>query len=186
MEALLAIGGGVLAARRWMPKTGVATEEEDLGAAYALVVNEGREHGLMAPSFNSVNFRRPFGNPAYGIGASFDGDCTADATERIYQRMAGDSEEYRRKIEQQLIHDQPVMALRRGQPIVTTYTHELHNPETGACTEFQDYSWVPPYPDDGDYNRAGAMAKQIKRDPRLFTPDATYFTAPGVSWRHVL
>lgn len=186
MEALLVIGGGVALANHFAPKHGVQTKADDMGAAYALKINEAREHGLIAPSFNSLNYRAPWTtiSPSYGTLPQITGDCTDAPTERLYRILADSEEVHRRKIEEQLVHEQPTYALRRGQPLVTAFNHELHNPETGRSTEFQNYSWVPPNPDDGDYHRAGVLAKQIPRDPMLFTPDAHYFTAPGLSWRY--
>ena len=154
-----------------------------------LFMHEYRERGAIAPSGSSVAMRLPWDKnfPPYYIAQTATGGPNNHPTERVYKSLINASEHERKDIAQEFYSARPHYARKRGQAIWTAFTSEISvQDEDGGrrSTERQGFQWMPPNPTDSDWNEAALLAKALPGDPTLFTPDSTYMTAPGLSWRY--
>lgn len=188
MEALVGLGALVLGANYLVADKPNPRQAESATPTplYDFLTQQYERYGALAPSGNSVWHKLPWSthNPPDNVMVDMSRTATCLPTERFYARLALAQEDHRQLIEEQIACNQPVWATRRSQPIVTTYSNEIHRPGTNDATEFNDYSFVPPSATDADYNRAGAMARALPRNPHLFTPESVYWTAPGLPFRY--
>jgi hypothetical protein len=155
----------------------------------SLFMHEYRERGAIAPSHSSVANRLPWdqNHPPYYIAQTATGGPNQHPTERVYKSLVNATEHERKDIAQEFYSARPHYARKRGQAIWTAFTREISvTDEDGALrsTDRQGFQWMPPNPTDSDWNEAALIAKALPGDPTLFTPDAAFMTAPGLSWRY--
>jgi hypothetical protein len=150
-------------------------------------MHQAREHGMIAPSYNSQTNRVPWtpSRPPYVIQAANAGSHTENVTETIYQHRANAQEHFRLGTTEAIRHGRQTFMRKRGLPIYTGFTREMHNPaDARMCTDIQDWRFLPAHPTDTDRNDAAALAKRIPVDDTLFTPDAVWMTVPGQTFRY--
>jgi hypothetical protein len=155
----------------------------------ALFMHEYRERGAIAPSGSSVAMRLPWDKvrPPYYIAETATGGPNNHPTERVYKCLVNASEHERHDIAQEFYSARPHYARKRGQALWTAFTREISVPDEDGgtrSTQRQGFQWMPPNPTDSDWNEAALLAKALPGDPTLFTPDSTFMTAPGVTWRY--
>ncbi len=162
---------------------------EMLETPAALFMHEYRVRGAIAPYASSVAARLPWdqNHAPYYIAQTATGGPNQHPTERVYKSLINASEHERIDLAQEFSAARPHYARRRGQAIWTAFDSELRVRDTDGSTrstERQGFSWMPPNPTDSDWNEAALLAKALPGDPRLFTPDSNFMSAPGLTWRY--
>jgi len=195
MELAVLAGGAYVASALFanQPVVVAPTEaelnERMLEDPASLFMHEYRERGAIAPNGTSVAGRVPWDKnfAPYYIAQTATGGPNQHPTERVYRSLVNASEHERHNIAQEFSSARPHYARRRGQKLWTAFNRELSVEDvdgTRRSTNSQGFSWMPPNPTDTDWNEAALFAKALPGDPRVYTPDATFMTAPGVTWRY--
>lgn len=195
MEVIALAGGAYLASALFAnTPVKVAPTEAELAAQMLerpadLFMHEYRERGAIAPSGSSVASRMPWNPlfPPYYIAQTATGGPNNRPTERVYKSLVNASEHERHNIAQEFHAARPHYARKRGQALWTAFSREIKAPDADGSTrttEAQGFQWMPPNPTDSDWNEAALLAKALPGDPRLYTPDANFMTAPGLPFRY--
>jgi len=154
-----------------------------------LFMHEFRERGAIRPRFGAQVARNPWdpAHPPYYTSQTAPGGPNVAPTERLYQVIVNASEHERHDLAQELHSNYAHYARKTAVPVWTAFSREVGVPDTDGgvrSTYSQGFQWLPPNPTDSDWNEAALLAKQLPGDPQLFTPDATYMTAPGLAFRY--
>lgn len=194
---LAVLGGSLWLAKQFLPKPQqkimVSAEEEfydkQPSPPEEFLYKELRRGGVIFPSWYDSAGRIPWDpqRPPYTLypANSVTGDHMKDVTERIYGHYQNARWHERMDFEEQTSNDHEYFITKRGQPLPTSFTRELHNPsDPNMTTDMINWSWLPPNPQDMDFVRAGELAKKIPRDPSLFTPESNFMAIPGLTWRY--
>lgn len=151
------------------------------------LMKEYRRGGMIAPLQMHVHNRMPFrvDQPPYDIFKGVNAEARKNPSDKMYQYAVNAQDHYRKDFERTLDAGVEYYMPKRGGAIVTTFTRELCNPANPSMrTGLINHSWVPPNPTDADWQRAGALARTLPRDPTLFAPSADFMNAPGLPFRY--
>lgn len=196
-DVALLLGAGVYLAQSMFKVDTAGLEERSerpltqfLEPLREMVIHEGRENGIIAPSYNNVAARVPWtpANPYVYVWQSDSNGPTDRSVERAYQLFANRLEHEREDVSEQIMRGRDYFPRKVGNSLWTAFTDEisLTDQRDGSkyTTNHASLQWLPNNPTDYDYTDAAAMAKQLPPDPLLFTPDSTFMTAPGLPFRH--
>jgi hypothetical protein len=187
---LIAICGAVLAGRNMLskPKEKIS-ENPDYGILppHEDHLSEMRRAGVIVTGHNSVAARVPFNTdrPPFAIWRPSDDEARVNPTEDIYTHISNTTSHHRDDFEAQNRAGSEYFVSKRGGAIPVMFSREIHNiADPSMRTGMVDWSWIPKNPTDADFMRMGALGKALPRHPELFSPDANFMAAPGLTWRH--
>lgn len=155
-----------------------------------LFFTESQVNGTIAPAYgagaNRIPFKQGAGEPFF---AHVPGRSSAESpVTNTYIQIENANHLAQVDFEQSRAASRPTYMRDRSFPVWHLFTPELNvvaNGNERLSTGFVNWSYLPLNPTDSDYNDAGVLAKSVPPVPALFTPDANFISAPGVSWRYV-
>lgn len=195
MEVLALLGAGAYLSSQIYGSQPVkldkSANEEDMSMMERprdFYLHQAREHGIIAVPAHIGAARLPWSRVPNSLLAADGGKSSP--LHQLYGTYADSFELERLETMESIVSTNPVYAKKRTMPLWTAFNSDLTLPGTDPRepvrrTNVGDHFWMPPLPTDTDVREAALMGKSMPPDPLLFTPDAYYFTAPGLDFRYV-
>ena len=146
--------------------------------------------GMWRPPYQSVTTRLPWGqggNAPYYVHRPGQSHLDSPVTQ-LYTQLINATAHQRKDFQEQLVASRQQYSRPRASAIYQGFSNEMKLPDnvSGGMrqTQHMNWSWMPKDPTDSDFNDAALLAKVLPPDPLLFTPEADFATAPGLSFRY--
>jgi len=143
--------------------------------------------GAQAPPYANQAYRLPWTctRPPYYVAHQVP--CDVDPVASAYTLLINGQDHVRREVAQDFDAAQTTWSRHRSGANWNAFTPEIPIQDADGSlrwTNRMGFQWLPKEPSDTDYQEAGMLAKALPGAPALFTPDATFMTAPGLDFRY--